>query len=78
MLHVKTDVETAEKTKLFRFEIRNFLLVGAEIIVDFFASVIGFPLKSKHLERDMVSNDLSIQKGSVWTKSFICFAPFRF
>lgn len=45
MLHVKTDVETAEKTKLFRFEIRNFLLVGAEIIVDFFCFRNRFPSK---------------------------------
>lgn len=29
----------------------------------FFAPVIGVPPKSKHLERDMVSNNLFIQKG---------------
>lgn len=45
MLDVKTDVETAEKTKLFRFEIRNFLLVGAEIVVDFFCFRNRFPSK---------------------------------
>ena len=46
MLDVKTDVETAEKTKLFRFEIRNgFLLVSAEIVVDFFCFRNRFPTK---------------------------------
>ena len=76
MLHVKTDVETAEKTKLFRFEIRNFLLVGAEIVVDFFCFRNRFPTKIETSRKGYGFKWLIYPKGVSVDKIFYLFCTF--